>query len=199
MYIRDVGNLPKAEVLTRKLAGSTAGCGTPKACCADCCQYGCGWHAAPFPTRICNVDSVLAWPKANGACTTSALVGSASLVQQGQLLRMSLPCSSPYMTAKHCCYRQLRQPLCPFRTPSECPVLQQGDAEDDKALLMEVAQLRSRRLLRTLAVVQDISDGLMALNDIQGELGVCDWLAGCACCSCCAPAEQPRGVSGKPA
>ena len=76
-----------------------------------------------------------------------------------------------------------------------CPVLQQGDAEDDKALLMEVAQLRSRRLLRTLAVVQDISDGLMALNDIQGELDVCDWLSGCACRSCSAPAEPLGGVS----
>ena len=72
-----------------------------------------------------------------------------------------------------------------------CLVLQQGDAEDDKALLMEVAQLRARRLLRTLAVVQDISDGLMALNDIQGELGECDWLAGCACHRCSALAEQP--------
>ena len=55
---------------------------------------------------------------------------------------------------------------------------------------MEVAQLRARRLLRTLAVVQDISDGLMALNDIQGELRSGDWLAGCACCSCSAPAER---------
>ena len=41
---------------------------------------------------------------------------------------------------------------------------------DDVHLIKEVRALRSRRLLRTLAVVQDFSDALMAINDITGDL-----------------------------
>ena len=40
---------------------------------------------------------------------------------------------------------------------------------DDVHLLKEVQALRSRRLLRTLAVVQDLSDALMAINDVTGD------------------------------
>ena len=39
---------------------------------------------------------------------------------------------------------------------------------DDVHLLAEVQSLRNRRLLRTLAVVQDLSDALMAVNDVTG-------------------------------
>jgi hypothetical protein len=43
------------------------------------------------------------------------------------------------------------------------------DYNDDlnKALLVEINQLRKRRLLRTLAVVQDCADAVMALNDFR--------------------------------
>ena len=40
---------------------------------------------------------------------------------------------------------------------------------DDVHLLTEVQSLRSRRILRTLALVQDLSDGLMAINDVTGK------------------------------
>lgn len=40
---------------------------------------------------------------------------------------------------------------------------------DDVHLIKEVQGLRARRLLRTLAVVQDLSDALMALNDVTGS------------------------------
>ncbi len=39
---------------------------------------------------------------------------------------------------------------------------------DDVHLIKEVQALRARRLLRTLAVVQDLSDALMAVNDVTG-------------------------------
>ena len=39
---------------------------------------------------------------------------------------------------------------------------------DDVHLINEVQSLRARRLLRTLAVVQDLSDALMAVNDVTG-------------------------------
>lgn len=42
---------------------------------------------------------------------------------------------------------------------------------DDVHLIREVQALRSRRLLRTLAVVQDFSDALMAVNDITDGKG----------------------------
>lgn len=41
---------------------------------------------------------------------------------------------------------------------------------DDVHLLAEVQSLRNRRLLRTLAMVQDLSDALMAVNDVTGKL-----------------------------
>lgn len=41
---------------------------------------------------------------------------------------------------------------------------------DDVHLIKEVQALRARRLLRTLAVVQDLSDALMAVNDVTGDL-----------------------------
>lgn len=40
---------------------------------------------------------------------------------------------------------------------------------DDVHLVAEVQSLRNRRLLRTLAVVQDLSDALMAVNDVTGK------------------------------
>ena len=40
---------------------------------------------------------------------------------------------------------------------------------DDVHLIKEVQALRARRLLRTLAVVQDLSDALMAVNDVTGD------------------------------
>ena len=39
---------------------------------------------------------------------------------------------------------------------------------DDVHLIKELQSLRTRRLLRTLAVVQDLSDALMAINDVTG-------------------------------
>ena len=39
----------------------------------------------------------------------------------------------------------------------------------DSELRKEVHALQERRLLRTLAVTQDVSDSLLALNDIRGE------------------------------
>ena len=50
---------------------------------------------------------------------------------------------------------------------------------DDVHLLTEVQSLRSRRILRTLALVQDLSDGLMAINDVTGKLAL-------LCLSCAA-------------
>ncbi len=49
------------------------------------------------------------------------------------------------------------------------PVMQEDDTmPDDVHLIKEVQALRARRLLRTLAVVQDLSDALMAVNDVTG-------------------------------
>lgn len=39
----------------------------------------------------------------------------------------------------------------------------------DEELRREVAQLAERRFLRTQAVVQDLSDSLLAIADIRGE------------------------------
>lgn len=48
-------------------------------------------------------------------------------------------------------------------------VMQEDDTmPDDVHLIKEVQALRARRLLRTLAVVQDLSDALMAVNDVTG-------------------------------
>lgn len=52
---------------------------------------------------------------------------------------------------------------------SFAPVMQEDDTmPDDVHLIKEVQALRARRLLRTLAVVQDLSDALMAVNDVTG-------------------------------
>ena len=49
-------------------------------------------------------------------------------------------------------------------------VLQEDDTmPDDVHLIKEIQDLRARRLLRTLAVVQDLSDALMAINDVTGS------------------------------
>lgn len=40
--------------------------------------------------------------------------------------------------------------------------------EDAADILREVSVLRSRRTLRTLAIVQDCADMLLAVNDIKG-------------------------------
>lgn len=50
------------------------------------------------------------------------------------------------------------------------PVVQEDDTmPDDVHLIKEIRDLRARRLLRTLAVVQDLSDALMAINDVTGS------------------------------
>ena len=51
-----------------------------------------------------------------------------------------------------------------------CLVLQEGEQgyNGDSELRKEVRALQERRLLRTLAVVQDVSDSALALNDIRG-------------------------------
>ncbi|KAK9821987.1 hypothetical protein WJX81_003471 [Elliptochloris bilobata] len=41
----------------------------------------------------------------------------------------------------------------------------------DSALRLELQQLRARRMLRTLAVVQDLADALLALNDVRDGKG----------------------------
>ena len=41
--------------------------------------------------------------------------------------------------------------------------------DGDSELRREVQALQKRRLLRTLAVIQDISDSSLALNDIRGD------------------------------
>ncbi len=43
--------------------------------------------------------------------------------------------------------------------------------EDAAAILREVSVLRARRMLRTLAIVQDCADMLLAVNDIKGVCG----------------------------
>ncbi len=50
-------------------------------------------------------------------------------------------------------------------------MLQVGEQaiDGDSELRKEVHALQERRLLRTLAVTQDVSDSLLALNDIRGE------------------------------
>ena len=67
------------------------------------------------------------------------------------------------------------------------PVTQEDDTmPDDVHLIKEVQALRARRLLRTLAVVQDLSDALMAVNDVTGGhtvlllLQPCFWIASSA-------------------
>ena len=42
--------------------------------------------------------------------------------------------------------------------------------DGDSELRREVQALQERRLLRTLAVIQDVSDSTLALNDIRGDL-----------------------------
>ena len=54
---------------------------------------------------------------------------------------------------------------------------QEGEQAEhgDSALRLELQQLQARRMLRTLAVVQDLADALLALNDVRGaryEAGV---------------------------
>ena len=51
-------------------------------------------------------------------------------------------------------------------------MLQEGEQgyDGDSELRKEVAALQERRLLRTLAVIQDVSDSTLALNDIRGGL-----------------------------
>ena len=51
-----------------------------------------------------------------------------------------------------------------------CHVLQEGEQgyDGDSELRKEVRALQERRLLRTLAVIQDVSDSMLALNDIRG-------------------------------
>ena len=53
---------------------------------------------------------------------------------------------------------------------TSCAKQEDETMPDDIHLIKEVQALRSRRLLRTLAVVQDFSDALMAVNDITGDL-----------------------------
>ena len=53
---------------------------------------------------------------------------------------------------------------------TSCAQQEDETMPDDVHLIREVQALRSRRLLRTLAVVQDFSDALMAVNDITGDL-----------------------------
>ena len=50
-------------------------------------------------------------------------------------------------------------------------MLQEGEQgyDGDSELRKEVYALQERRLLRTLAVIQDVSDSMLALNDIRGE------------------------------
>ncbi len=46
--------------------------------------------------------------------------------------------------------------------------------DGDSELRKEVQALQERRLLRTLAVIQDVSDSTLALNDIRGNLFTSD-------------------------
>ena len=50
-------------------------------------------------------------------------------------------------------------------------MLQVGEQayDGDSELRKEVQALQERRLLRTLAVIQDVSDSMLALNDIRGR------------------------------
>ena len=47
---------------------------------------------------------------------------------------------------------------------------QEGEQAEhgDSALRLELRQLQARRMLRTLAVVQDLADAVLALNDVRG-------------------------------
>lgn len=60
--------------------------------------------------------------------------------------------------------------------------MQEGEQAEygDSELRAEVRALQERRLLRTLALTQDISDALLAVSDIRGahfELHRCCWLS----------------------
>ena len=48
--------------------------------------------------------------------------------------------------------------------------VQEGEQAEhgDSALRLELQQLQARRMLRTLAVVQDLADAMLALNDVRG-------------------------------
>ena len=62
-------------------------------------------------------------------------------------------------------------PLPPPAAPTL--VLQAGESEpeEDKHLLAEIRALRTRRILRTVGLAQDLADALMALADIRGAAG----------------------------
>ena len=56
--------------------------------------------------------------------------------------------------------------------------MQEGEQAEhgDSALRLELQQLQARRMLRTLAVAQDLADAMLALNDVRGahpEAGLC--------------------------
>ena len=65
-----------------------------------------------------------------------------------------------------------RASLCKQPCNLSAPAALQEDATlpDDVHLIKEVQDLRARRLLRTLAVVQDLSDALTAINDVTGSI-----------------------------
>ncbi len=46
---------------------------------------------------------------------------------------------------------------------------EKGDAADD--LERQLRLLRAKRFLKTLAIVQDLADTLLAVNDVRGESG----------------------------
>ncbi len=56
---------------------------------------------------------------------------------------------------------------------------QEGEQAEhgDSALRLELRQLQARRMLRTLAVVQDLADAMLALNDVRGAFALSPYLA----------------------
>lgn len=60
-----------------------------------------------------------------------------------------------------------------FRLAAPWPAVQAGELEPevDKHLLAEIRALRTRRILRTVGLAQDLADALMALADIRGAGG----------------------------
>ena len=64
-----------------------------------------------------------------------------------------------------------------------CLLVQEGEQAEhgDSALRLELQQLQARRMLRTLAVVQDLADALLALNDVRRPVQLLVIFASSAC------------------
>lgn len=115
------------------------------------------------PRMAASLSKASAWAEAVGyvaSITLNALRVAALLEREhalvSELCRMTKVCA--------CCLRMGAW----VSTHSGQQVTGAVSKEDAADILREVSVLRSRRTLRTLAIVQDCADMLLAVNDIKG-------------------------------